>query len=105
MGFMKDLLGDVPYVPPYSAFDGETYHAADDYQRLRGQLQRVARFMADDRFHTLSEIARATGGTEASVSARLRDLRKDKYGSRQVIRERVMGGLFRYRLAPYQHGA
>jgi hypothetical protein len=98
MAGMKDKLGDVPYPPPPRAFDGQTYEPIHDFARLRGQLERVNAFMADGRFHTLNEIARAAGGTEASVSARLRDLRKPKYGSRDVKRERVTGGLFRYRL-------
>jgi hypothetical protein len=98
MGSMKDLLGDVPYVPPLSAFDGHSYEPHFDYQRLTGQLKRVADFMADGCWRTLSEISEQTGGTEASVSARLRDLRKDKYGARVILRQRVSRGLFRYRL-------
>jgi hypothetical protein len=99
MGGMKDRLGDAPFaVTPLRAFDGRTYEPSLDYARLSGQLQRVACYMADGRFHTLDEIAREAGGTEASVSARLRDLRKPKYGAREVRRERVSGGLFRYRL-------
>lgn len=100
MGGIKDRLGDVPYVAPTRAFDGSTYEPRTDYARLSGQLQRVAAFMADHQFHTLDEIVRAAGGTEASVSARLRDFRKPKYGARLVERRRVAGGLFRYRLAP-----
>lgn len=101
MGGMKDKLGDVPYRPPPArAFDGSTYQAPHDYVRLRGQLERVAMLMGDGQFHTLAEIARATGGTEASVSARLRDFRKPKYGARLVERQRVTGGLYHYRLVP-----
>jgi hypothetical protein len=96
---MKDRLGDTPYAPtPLRAFDGHTYDPGLDYARLKGQLQRVNAFMSDGRFHTLDEIARAAGGTEASVSARLRDFRKAKYGAHAVERERVAGGLYRYRL-------
>lgn len=101
MGGMKDKLGDVPYnPPPRSAFDGYTYEAPHDYVRLRGQLERVAVLMGDGQFHTLAEIVRTTGGTEASVSARLRDFRKPKYGARLVERQRITGGLYRYRLVP-----
>lgn len=98
MSGMKDKLGDTPYVA--RAFDGATYEPQLDYVRLTGQLQRVAALMSDGRFRTLNEIAREAGGTEASVSARLRDLRKPRYGARAVERERVVGGLFRYRLVP-----
>jgi hypothetical protein len=54
--------------------------------------------MADGGWHTLDAIARGVGGTQASVSARLRDLRKKKYGSHEIQRVRVTGGLFEYRL-------
>lgn len=101
MAGMKDKLGDTLYQPPPArAFDGHTYEPSHDYARLKGQLQRVATLMGDGKFRTLHEIATAAGGTEASVSARLRDLRKPKYGARDVQRERVSGGLFRYRLRP-----
>lgn len=99
MAGIKDKLGDVPYHPPPArAFDGHTYEPRQDYARLNGQLHRVAALMNDGRFRTLAEIACAAGGTEASVSARLRDLRKPKYGAHDVKRERISGGLYRYRL-------
>jgi hypothetical protein len=85
-------------------FDGETYEAALDRDRLRRQLERVLRVMADHDWHTLHEIAAVTGGDpEASVSARLRDLRKERFGSRLVSRRRrgyELAGLFEYRLEP-----
>lgn len=100
MGSMKDLLGDTPYAPPPArAFDGNTYAPKFDYARLKGQLRRVYDVMRDGQWRTLSEIATLAGNsTEASVSARLRDFRKEKYGSLAVERERVAGGLYRYRL-------
>lgn len=99
---MKDALGDQAYAlpspAPSRAFDGETYEAGRDHQRLKGQLSRVFDLMKDGVARTLDEIATACGGTEAAVSARLRDLRKAKYGGHHVERERVQGGLYRYRL-------
>jgi hypothetical protein len=80
------------------AFDGSTYVPRQDYQRLKGQLLRVFELMQDGKWRTLGEIADGAGGSEASVSARLRDLRKQKYGARQIQRERVCGGLWRYRM-------
>lgn len=81
-------------------FDGETYDADKDGVRLTGQLLRVYEAMKDGRWHTLDELAEVSGGSEASVSARLRDLRKEKFGSHEVERERVKGedGLWKYRL-------
>jgi hypothetical protein len=58
----------------------------------------VLAFIQDERWHTLSEIAAHTKDPEASVSARLRDLRKPRFGSHTIEREYVERGLFRYRL-------
>lgn len=49
---------------------------AQDRPRLATQLERVAALMSDGTERRLSDIAAAVGGSEASVSARLRDLRK-----------------------------
>ena len=98
MGSMKDLLGDRPYVAPHAAFGGITYAPALDHVRLNGQLLRVFDLMKDGQWRTLAEIAAVVGGTEAAVSARLRDLRKEKYGARDVSREWVEGGLWKYRI-------
>jgi len=84
-------------------FDGQTFDPALDQQRLARLLGRVYTFMRDGEWRTLAEIACACGGTEASVSARLRDLRKGRYGAFDVQRRRasfrgVQSGLYEYRL-------
>lgn len=86
-------------VAPY--FDGDTYEPELDQARLATLLNRVHAFMRDGQWHTLAEIVRACGGTEASVSARLRDLRKDRFGANDVRKRRSIehDGLFEYRLA------
>jgi hypothetical protein len=79
---------------------------APDVFALREMLEAVRKFMLDrGGFVTLAEIARELGFPEASVSARLRDLRKPRFGGHLVERRRVSGGLFEYRLqrrAPVQ---
>lgn len=93
---MTDLF---TYLPPAKiAFEGVTYDPDKDYKRLKGQLWRVFQLMSDGKWRTLAELAEEAGGSEASVSARLRDLRKPQYGERQVERQRVTGGLWQYRL-------
>jgi hypothetical protein len=47
---------------------------------------------------TLHEISVGTGDPEASVSARLRDLRKTKFGGHEVERQNLGGGRWVYRL-------
>lgn len=77
-------------------FDGPDVSEADR-ERLNSQLWRVYRLMRDGGWRTLAEIARAVEGSEAGVSARLRDLRKERFGSHGVERRRVAGGLWEYR--------
>lgn len=85
-------------------FDGETYEPALDRDRLVTQLEAVRQIMADGRWYAIAVLARGckslTGkhATEASVSARIRDLRKRKFGGHAIERRRTDGGLFEYRL-------
>jgi hypothetical protein len=80
------------------AFDGTTYDPREDHKRLNGQLLDVFKLMSDGQWRTLADISSVVEGSEASISARLRDLRKPKYGARSVERERIEGGLYRYRI-------
>ena len=77
-------------------FDGGTYEPGQDKFRLLTELQRVWVVMRDGQWHTLKSIASAVGGSEAGVSARLRDFRKARFGGHTVERERVKGGVFIY---------
>lgn len=79
-------------------FDGFTYEPKRDESRLFRQLRAVRAVLADGLWHTLPEIEKATGHPQASVSARIRDLRKDRWGAHIVVREHVRNGLHRYRL-------
>jgi hypothetical protein len=83
-------------VPP--VFDGSTYEPEHDAVRLEGLLARVYAYLERHSWVTLAELAQGTRGTEASVSARLRDLRKPRYGNHVIDRRRADGGLFQYRL-------
>ena len=81
-------------------FDGETFDFDRDAERLTGQLDRVRSVMRDGRWRTLAEIAARVEGSEAGVSARLRDLRKPRFGGLTVEREYVERGIWRYRVLP-----
>lgn len=78
--------------------DGATFDAVFDFDRLNAQAKRVFRVMADGEWRTLRELAGATGDPEASVSARLRDLRKPRFGGLTVERRRRGRGLWEYRI-------
>jgi hypothetical protein len=86
------------HLPPEQAFDGESYDPDQDYVRLSGQLARVYELMNDGHWRTLADIAAHAGGSEAACSARLRDLRKPKYGHHLIERDRIGNGLWRYRM-------
>ena len=87
-------------VPMNAHHDGETYEMEFDKVRLNAQQQRVFDVMKDSRWHTLVQVSRRTGDPEASVSARLRDLRKPKFGGYQIERRRTESGLHEYRMLP-----
>jgi hypothetical protein len=82
-------------------FDGADYSPKHDQVRLAKQTLRVFSAMKDGKWRTLGEIAALTGDPEASISARLRDLRKERFGGHTVNR-RNRGershGLFEYQL-------
>lgn len=90
-------------------FDGETYDRDLDHERLTSQLNRVRAVLADGRWHTVSEVARAIGAPDASVpsvTARIRDLRKTKFGGWFVQSRRARedeSGLWLYRMLPQDH--
>jgi DNA-binding IclR family transcriptional regulator len=79
-------------------FDGQTFESDRDGERLTRQLEKVRDLMTDGSWRTLEEIHAQTGAPPASVSARLRDLRKAKFGAFTVERKHLRRGLFCYRV-------
>ena len=89
-------LFDIPLT-----FDGATLDRASDQKRLSDQHQRVWAVMSDGAFRTLREIADLTGDETHSISARLRDFRKDRFGRHTVQRRgraEAERGIHEYRL-------
>jgi DNA-binding IclR family transcriptional regulator len=64
------------------------------------QLARVQRLMLDNQWRTLDQIAAETGDPPASVSARLRDLRRQGY---VIERQADRRGGDHYRIAPREY--
>lgn len=82
-------------------FDGSTYDPVNDRERLSSQLKRVFHLMKDGKARTLEEIQKVAGGEVTAISARLRDLRKAKFGGFIVIRQHRgtrESGLYEYKL-------
>ena len=93
------LRGD----PPAAHFAGKTDERNHDFKRLIGQNLKVFNCMKDGSWRTLPEIEEilGSGHSQAGISARLRDLRKEKFGSHTVDRRRrgnASKGLHEYRL-------
>lgn len=94
-------------------FDGATADQAKDAKRLTGQWAKVFALMKDGTYRTLAEIEEATGYPQASISARLRDFRKERFGQHTVNRRRRgKGGTWEYQLEvnatellPVYHGS
>jgi hypothetical protein len=82
-----------------SVFDGSTLVHHRDNSRLARQLERVRTIMSDGQWRTLEDLSVLTSDPEASVSARLRDLRKPRFGGLTVERKYVRRGLFVYRVS------
>lgn len=79
-------------------FDGATFNHDRDSSRLGDQMCAVLTLMADGHWRTLSGIASETHAPESSVSARLRDLRKPKFGGHTVNRLYAGRGVHLYQL-------
>lgn len=100
-------LFDCESAKGHPEFDGVTYDPSLDHRRLTIQLGRVYRALLGPAgyclWKTLGEISATTGDPEASISARLRDLRKNKFGA-HIIEGRRRGdpnsGHWEYRLVP-----
>ena len=91
MGRLSDA-----YMEP--RFDGGTFVPQRDMARLSGQLSKVRKILQDKQWHTLEELARLSGGSLAGVSARIRDLRKAKFGGHHIDRQYVSHGIWKYRM-------
>lgn len=83
-----------------NGFDGETFDPAQDGERLTGQLGRVFGAMRGGRWLSLGSLAVIVVGSEGGVAARLRDLRKERFGGWEIERKRseTRPGLWLYRL-------
>jgi hypothetical protein len=83
-------------------FNGSDYQPSRDDIRLTGQLLRIWNVVCDGSWLTLSQIAIRTGDPEASISAQLRHLRKERFGSHDVEKMHMGDGLYKYRVLANQ---
>ena len=82
-------------------FNGSDYSPKFDNQRLKCQIKTIYTLMIDGKWRTLGEIEELTSYGQASISAQLRHLRKERFGS-HIVNKRNRGerenGLFEYQL-------
>lgn len=86
---------------PRSRFDGAaTLTPSVDDPRLSTQLGKVYAVMLDGDWHSLSGLEMAIGltATQTAISARLRDLRKPRFGGNTIERHRGDDGLWFYKM-------
>ena len=79
-------------------FDGSDYTPEKDDERLDKQIDRVKKACRSGVPMTLAAISKETGDPEASISAQLRHLRKEKHGSHSVDKIHVSHGLYLYKV-------
>lgn len=83
-------------------FNGSDYVPSLDFVRLSGQIEDIRSLMIDGEWRSLGEIEDATGHGQASISAQLRHLRKERFGRHIVEKRRRSKGLFEYRVLKWQ---
>ena len=79
-------------------FDGSDYVHKRDGIRLTGQLERVFDVMKSGQWISLRELSDRAKCPEASASAQMRNLRKERFGGFEVEKKYTHLGLFLYRL-------
>jgi len=80
------------------SFNGSDYAPKRDDVRLSGQIERVWVCMKDGCWRSLDQISLATGDPQASISAQLRHLRKDRFGGHTVNKTFMGNGLYTYQV-------
>ena len=85
---------------PTLDFGGESYDRERDGKRLYPDLIKLRSFMLRHQniWFTPQSICTATGKDWATTSARLRDLRKKKFGGYTIERRYLKDGLWEYRM-------
>ena len=88
----------IPNKKDGAKFDGADYNPALDDNRINKQLGRVWQALSSGQWMTLDELETATNDPQASISAQLRHLRKERFGSHDIQRQRRTTGTWEYRL-------
>ena len=79
-------------------FNGSDYSHERDSSRLSTQYWDIYNVMRDGKRRTLQGISEITKHPPASISAQLRHMRKDRFGSHTVNKHYLGNGLYEYEL-------
>jgi len=80
-------------------FNGPDYIPKLDQKRLSNQHEQIKNLMIDHKWRTLGEIENELNYPQASISAQLRHLRKERFGGFTLQKQRrKLAGLFEYRI-------
>lgn len=96
------VSADAAYTTSDVRARGVTFDPELDFERLNKQMQAVWSVVRTGRWYSLNQLAELTGCPTPSVSARLRDLRKPKFGEQEVQSRREAGGYWVYRVVRSQ---
>lgn len=89
--------------PLHGRRDGKTFDPTTDTEALDKQAVRVWKTMLDGRWRSLDAIAAITRDHVPSISARIRDFRKHRFGGHEVKLRRQQGSrMYEYQLIPYE---
>lgn len=90
---------NIAFHDPSTRTFGPAYEVEKDAKRIGKQHEVIRDYMRDGQWRTLAEIEDALSYPQASISAQLRHLRKEKFGAWKVEKRRRDGaGLWEYRL-------
>jgi hypothetical protein len=82
---------------------GPAYCKGKDGNRIAKQIDAIRDYMLNTEWKALAEIEFALGYPQASISADLRHLRKERFGNYQVDKQRRTEGTWEYRVRrPFQ---
>jgi len=80
-------------------FDGLDARTEPDRIRLSGQCLDIYNILLDGKWHTVAEIEQLTGFMGTSISAQIRNLRKDRFGCHD-IEKKMVNNRAEYQMTP-----
>jgi DNA-binding Lrp family transcriptional regulator len=84
------------------SFDGEDMDQERDGERLNRQMNIIRERMENAGWLSVQQLSNELGFPATSVSAQIRNLRKDKFGGRYVERRYQGNGLYQFKLHPVE---